>query len=87
MAQAVHGSAPDIEHLHVANPVSEILSGKLLMEWLSTERSIPELGKVAGDVERAVTRTLADGGVMTPDLGGTANTAEMTEAILKNLPR
>lgn len=87
MAQAVHGSAPDIEHRHIANPVSEILSGKLLMEWLSAERSSPELGSVANDVERAVSRTLADGRVMTQDLGGSANTAEMTQAILDNLER
>lgn len=86
MAQAVHGSAPDIEHLHVANPTSEILSGMLLMEWLSTERSSPELGQVANDVERAVSRTLAEGRTVTPDLGGSANTAGMTQAILDNLP-
>jgi 3-isopropylmalate dehydrogenase len=85
MAQAVHGSAPDIEHLHVANPTSLILSGKLLLDWLSERQSMPELGKVAEDVERAVSKTLAEGRALTPDLGGRANTTEMTQAILENV--
>ena len=85
MAQAVHGSAPDIEHLHVANPVSVILSGKLLLDWLSERQSMPELEKVAEDVERAVSKTLAEGRALTPDLGGRANTKEMTQAILENV--
>lgn len=85
MAQAVHGSAPDIEHLHVANPVSEVLSGTLLLEWLSRKESIPELQDAANDVEQAVGQTLAERKVLTPDLGGEANTASMTDAILEKL--
>lgn len=85
MAQAVHGSAPDIEHLHVANPVSEILSGALLLEWLARKESVPQLKKAANDVEQAVAQTLAEGETLTPDLGGKGNTASMTEAILEKL--
>lgn len=85
MAQATHGSAPDIAHLQVANPVAEILSGKLLLEWLSERLSVPELISAARDIEAAVTLTLEQGEALTPDLGGDANTQDITEAILKNL--
>jgi len=85
MAQATHGSAPDIEHLHVANPVSEILSGKLLLEWLSEQKSMPELREAALGVQQAVARTLAEGTQLTPDLGGKASTEDMTKSILGKL--
>ncbi len=85
MAQATHGSAPDIEHLHIANPVSEILSGKLLLEWLSEQKSMPELREAALGVQQAVARTLAEGTQLTPDLGGKASTEDMTESILGKL--
>jgi len=85
MAQAVHGSAPDIAHLHIANPVAEILSGALLLDWLALRESLPALETAARDVERAVASALEDGKVLTPDLGGTAGTEEMTGVIVDHL--
>jgi 3-isopropylmalate dehydrogenase len=85
MAQAVHGSAPDIEHLHSANPVAMILSGALLLRWLSDRRGDTTLGGAAREVESAVAAVLEAGKTLTPDLGGTATTALMTEAILSRL--
>jgi 3-isopropylmalate dehydrogenase len=87
MAQAVHGSAPDIAHLHVANPVAEILSGALLLEWLAGRLTMPELTQVARNVEEAVQRVLASGVALTPDLGGKATTAQLTRAIAEELRR
>jgi isocitrate/isopropylmalate dehydrogenase len=85
MAQAVHGSAPDIAHLHIANPVAEILSGTMLLDWLSQRESMPALGRSARRVEDAVSAVLAEGTRTTPDLGGTSTTEEMTEAILERV--
>lgn len=85
MAQAVHGSAPDIAHLHVANPVAEILSGKLLLDWLSEHEALPALARVARRVEDAVSAVLAEGTCTTPDLGGTSTTEAMTDAILAHV--
>lgn len=82
MAQAVHGSAPDIAHLGIANPVAEILSGKLLLDWLAARHSLPALLAAGRTVEAALARVLEDGACLTPDLGGTAHTAEMTAAIV-----
>jgi 3-isopropylmalate dehydrogenase len=85
MAQAVHGSAPDIVHLHIANPVAEILSGTLLLNWLAERHALPALRETAGDIEHAVARALAEGTAITPDLGGTANTEELAQAIMTYL--
>jgi 3-isopropylmalate dehydrogenase len=85
MAQATHGSAPDIADLHTANPTAEILSGKLLLDWLADRRGETAFQRVAASVETAVLAVLADGRVKTPDLGGTANTREFTRAIVDKL--
>jgi 3-isopropylmalate dehydrogenase len=82
MAQAVHGSAPDIAHLHSANPVAEILSGKLLLDWLAVRCSLPALLAAGRSVDAAIAQVLEEGTALTPDLGGTAGTAEMTQAIV-----
>ncbi|MGH8934583.1 MAG: isocitrate/isopropylmalate family dehydrogenase, partial [Egibacteraceae bacterium] len=74
----VHGSAPDIAGRGIANPLATILSAALMLRHgfsLETE---------AAAVESAVDRALA-GGLRTADLGGSATTAETTEAVLKEL--
>src|SRR4051795_9789959 len=76
--EPVHGSAPDIAGQGVANPLAAILSAALMLRYgLSREDS-------AASVESAVDRAL-DAGLRTRDLGGTATTAEATEAVLKEL--
>ncbi len=77
MAQATHGSAPDIAGRGIANPVAEILSGAMLLEWLSASRQEPALREAALRIRHAVDAVLTDGTVLTPDLGGTATTAEL----------
>jgi 3-isopropylmalate dehydrogenase len=85
MAQAGHGSAPDIEHLDIANPVAEILSGSLLLEWMAVEEAMPSLTQVAKDVQHAVAAVLAAGDDLTPDLGGQGTTDSLTSRILGRL--
>jgi 3-isopropylmalate dehydrogenase len=76
--EPVHGSAPDIAGRGIANPLAMILSAALMLRHgfsLETE---------AAALESAVDRALA-GGLRTADLGGSATTAEATEAVLKEL--
>ena len=81
-AQAVHGSAPDIAGRGIANPIAEILSGALLFGWMARTQQIPALHDAQRDIDSAVGRVLADDRVKTPDLGGSATTAEITDAIV-----
>jgi 3-isopropylmalate dehydrogenase len=76
--EPVHGSAPDIAGTGAANPLAMFLSVALML------RHGFEMEAEAASVESAVDRALADG-LRTPDLGGSAGTAEATQAVLKHL--
>ena len=76
--EPVHGSAPDIAGTGAANPLAMFLSAALMLRHgLGMEAQ-------AAAVESAVDRALAEG-LRTPDLGGTASTAEATQAVLQHL--
>ncbi len=75
--EPVHGSAPDIAGEGVANPVAAILSAAMLVEFLGHE----DAGR---RVRAAVEDVLADG-PRTPDLGGDASTAAVTDAVVDRL--
>jgi 3-isopropylmalate dehydrogenase len=81
MAQATHGSAPDIAGKGIANPYALIMSGKMLLEWLGRKRGEPQAVAAAALIDRAVDRVIADARMLTADLGGTATTAQMGDAI------
>jgi len=75
--EPVHGSAPDIAGKGIANPLAAILSAGMMLNYLGK----PELEeKIAKAVERVL---LAD--QVTPELGGTLRTAEVTDAVLHQL--
>jgi 3-isopropylmalate dehydrogenase len=76
--EPVHGSAPDIAGRGIANPLAMILSAALML------RHGFSLEAEAAALESAVDRALA-AGLRTADLGGSATTAEATEAVLKEL--
>ncbi|GAA2324106.1 isocitrate/isopropylmalate dehydrogenase family protein [Streptomyces kunmingensis] len=82
MAQASHGSAPDIDGQDIANPVAMILSGAMLFEWLAARHDDPAPAKAAKIIEAGVARTIASG-TSTRDLGGSATTTEFTTAVIK----
>ncbi|MBE1878545.1 isocitrate/isopropylmalate dehydrogenase family protein [Myceligenerans pegani] len=82
MAQAAHGSAPDIAGRDLANPVAMILSTAMLLRWLCGRHDDTRLLDVADRIERAVEATAARG-VVTPDLGGTASTSGFTTSVLE----
>ncbi|RKP35328.1 hypothetical protein BJ085DRAFT_36897 [Dimargaris cristalligena] len=77
MGEPVHGSAPDIAGQHKANPIAAIRSAALLLENIG-------LSQPASAIYQAVDTTLRKG-FRTPDLGGTATTEEVTEAVCKHL--
>lgn len=81
MAQATHGSAPDIAGKGVANPYAMIASVRMLLEWLSGKHDEPRLRCVVRRIDAALELMLSGGKYLTPDLGGTASTHEMGEAI------
>ena len=78
MFESTAGSAPDIAGRGIANPVGNILSVGMMFHY---SFGLPE---VAARLEPAVEAVLS-AGVLTPDLGGTATGAEMTDAILERL--
>ncbi|MCH6576349.1 MAG: isocitrate/isopropylmalate dehydrogenase family protein [Proteobacteria bacterium] len=86
MAQAAHGSAPDIAGQGIANPFAEIMSMKMLLAWLGETRSDNALVAAAKAIEGAVDQAIADGKTLTPDLGGNASTQEMGAAIAGLVP-
>ena len=76
--EPVHGSAPDIAGKGVANPLAAILSVVQMLEHL-------EAAEAAETVEKAVREVLKAGQVLPRDLGGKANTDQVTSAVLAAL--
>ena len=72
--EAVHGSAPDIAGMGIANPVGQIWAGALMLQHLGESEA-------AAAILRAIERSLSEPATRTRDLGGTADTAGAGEAI------
>ena len=81
MAQATHGSAPDIAGRNIANPYAMILSGKMLFEWLGRKRGEPRASAAAQRIDAAMDWVIAEAKHLTADLGGKASTTEMGDAV------
>ncbi len=81
MAQATHGSAPDIAGKRIANPYALIMSGKMLLEWLGRKRNEPKAIEAAQRIDAAMDKVIAEARHLTPDLGGNASTMEMGDAV------
>jgi 3-isopropylmalate dehydrogenase len=84
MAQAAHGSAPDIAGRDVANPISLILSAALLLAWHGERRGEPRYEAAAQAIEGAVAIAM-QGGHATKDVGGHLGTAATGQAIVEIL--
>jgi isocitrate/isopropylmalate dehydrogenase len=85
VAQAQHGSAPDIAGQGVANPTSLILSAAMLLDWRGRRDGNPALVEAAELITRAVDSVLDDPATRTRDIGGTLGTAAFAEAVRANL--
>ena len=76
--EPIHGSAPDIAGKGIANPVATILAAGMMMEWLGD-------ASCATLIEGAVQAVLAEGRVLTRDLGGSSSTSEFGDAVCEKL--
>lgn len=85
VAQAVHGSAPDIAGKGIANPAALMLSTAMLLEWLSVTHDKPILAVAADLLEGSVNSALADRASHTPDLGGSATTQSFAAAVIDHI--
>ena len=76
--EPTHGSAPKYTGQYKVNPIATILAAKMMLEWLGeTEK--------ARRLEKAVASVIQEGKVCTYDMGGSAGTLEMAEAIASKL--
>ncbi|WP_372624207.1 isocitrate/isopropylmalate dehydrogenase family protein [Falsiroseomonas sp.] len=81
MAQAQHGSAPDIAGQDKANPVSLILSAAMLLDWHARRAEGREnFARAAAAIEQVADELIADPGRRTADLGGRLGTRAFAEA-------
>lgn len=77
MFEPVHGSAPDIAGQGISNPVGAVASAALMLDHFGLKNE--------GDKLRAAIEETARQGILTRDVGGTATTREVTEALIQNL--
>jgi 3-isopropylmalate dehydrogenase len=85
MAQAQHGSAPDIAGQDIANPTSTILSLAMLLEWLGERRGHAPLRSAARAIAESVDSVLKSADGRTRDLGGTIGTSRFAELVAARL--
>lgn len=84
MAQASHGSAPDIAGKNTANPIAMILSSAMLLRWLGAKFNDDNVLHAAELVENAIEATVLDG-TATKDLGGNAGTSDFADAVANRI--
>ncbi|MFH5926104.1 isocitrate/isopropylmalate dehydrogenase family protein [Roseomonas xinghualingensis] len=84
MAQAAHGSAPDIAGQDRANPFSLILSLAQLLDWHGDRRGQPAYSQAARAIEAAVAKAIS-AGEATPDVGGRLGTAAAGHAVARRV--
>ena len=85
MAQATHGSAPDIAGCNIANPYAIMISAQMLLEWLGRRHADPAAISAAKKIEVAVHLALSKDDARTPDMGGKATTLEFGRAVIAGI--
>jgi 3-isopropylmalate dehydrogenase len=85
MAQATHGSAPDIAGKGIANPYAMMESTRMMFEWLGHSRSNPGAVRMAASMSNAITEALGNAQARTGDIKVKGNTETMTKAVLAAL--
>jgi isocitrate/isopropylmalate dehydrogenase len=76
--EPTHGSAPKYAGQYKVNPIATILAARMMLEWLGEKDG-------AVRIDRAVGRLIKDGRIRTYDMGGSATSLEMAEAIAQLL--
>jgi 3-isopropylmalate dehydrogenase len=82
MAQATHGSAPDIAGRGIANPCAIMLSAQMLLEWLGQHHSDPAAVKAAGLMELVLHEPIVGATARTPDIGKNSSTEEFGQVVV-----
>jgi 3-isopropylmalate dehydrogenase len=82
VAQAQHGSAPDIAGKDIANPVSLILSAAMLLDWIGRRSNDTRVTEAAQVLRTTVDAILDDPSARTRDLGGTRGTTEFAASVV-----
>jgi isopropylmalate/isohomocitrate dehydrogenase-like protein len=73
--EPVHGSAPRLAGKDIANPMAAIMASKMMLDYFGENRW-------AERIEKAIVSVLEEGKVLTPDLGGSSSTKQVTDAII-----
>lgn len=87
VAQATHGSAPDIAGTGSANPTALLLSTGMLLDWLGARHDRKALRDAANTLRQAVDEVLEDTTQHTPDLGGKSTTAAFGRAVVRAITK
>jgi 3-isopropylmalate dehydrogenase len=88
MFEPVHGSAPDIAGKGLANPIATFLSVAMMLEHLAGKPGMANadgLRKAATAINGACAAVVGDKANLTKDLGGSASTSQVTEAVVKKI--
>ncbi|MCK9919728.1 isocitrate/isopropylmalate family dehydrogenase [Microbacteriaceae bacterium K1510] len=85
VAQAQHGSAPDIAGKDLANPTSLILSAAMLLGWIGRRDGNARLMEAGELIDRAIDDVLGSEATRTRDIGGSLGTGAFTEVLVKRL--
>jgi 3-isopropylmalate dehydrogenase len=82
MAQATHGSAPDIAGRGTANPYAMVVSGQMLLAWLGMKKNESRATAAARKIGDAIDGLMQTPALMTPDLGGSGTTASVADRLV-----
>ncbi|QGJ71342.1 Homoserine O-acetyltransferase [Planctomycetales bacterium 10988] len=85
--QPSHGTAPDLAGKNLANPLAMILSAAMMLDWLGERNQDKTCIHLARQIENAVEKVLHEKKIHTPDLGGTATTSEVAEAVIGQIDK
>jgi isocitrate/isopropylmalate dehydrogenase len=85
VAQAQHGSAPDIAGQDKANPTSLILSAAMMLEWMGRRHDSKPLTDAATAIERAIDEALQSPSTRTRDLQGTLGTRDFARLVAEKI--
>ena len=83
--QGAHGSAPDIMGQDKANPLAAILSGALMLDYLSEKLDVPQMGEAALAIEKAVDDGFAEGRLRPMEFGGDMGTEAVTAELVARI--
>lgn len=82
VAQAAHGSAPDIAGQDLANPIAHVLSSQMLLAWVAGRGGDNQLANAAAHLEKAVDKVISTPETQTKDIGGPLGTRAFGDAII-----